>query len=53
MRRDLYQGKYAPDLERQKQFELEMEGNLPWNSEQRKNRLNAMKYDDEIVKDEL
>ena len=28
VRRDLYEGKYAPDLEQQRLWELEMNGNL-------------------------
>ena len=32
VRRDLYEGKYAPDLEKQKQFELQTNGNQRWNS---------------------
>ena len=27
----MFEGKYAPDLEKQKQFELETNGNQPWN----------------------
>ena len=30
VRRDLYEGKYAPDLEKQAEFEIEMNGNQPW-----------------------
>ena len=30
VRRDLYEGKYAPDLEKQRQFEEEMNGNRAW-----------------------
>ena len=30
VRRDLFEGKYAPDLEKQKQFELETNGNQRW-----------------------
>ena len=30
VRRDLYEGKYAPDLEQQRLFELEMNGNQRW-----------------------
>ena len=30
VRQDLFEGKYAPDLEKQKQFELETNGNQRW-----------------------
>ena len=32
VRRDLFEGKYAPDLEKQKQFELETNGNRRWDA---------------------
>ena len=32
VRRDLFEGKYAPDLEKQKLFELETNGNKRWNA---------------------
>ena len=32
VRRDLFDGKYAPDLEKQKQFELETNGNRRWDA---------------------
>ena len=30
VRQDLFEGKYAPDLQEQKLFELEMNGNQRW-----------------------
>ena len=30
VRQDLFEGKYAPDLQEQKLFELEMDGNQRW-----------------------
>ena len=30
VRRDLYQGKYAPDLDKQREFQLEMTGIQTW-----------------------
>ena len=32
VRRDLFEGKYAPDLEQQRLFELETNGNQRWDS---------------------
>ena len=32
VRRDLFEGKYAPDLEQQKLFELETGGNQRWDA---------------------
>ena len=46
MRRDLFEGKYAPDLEKQKQFELETNGNQRWDSY-------GVREDLETGKDEL
>ena len=33
VRRDLFEGKYAPDLEQQRLFELETNGNQRWDRE--------------------
>ena len=33
VRRDLYEGKYSPDTEKQKEFERETLGNLDWSDD--------------------
>ena len=53
VRRDLYEGKYAPDLEKQRIFELEWNGNKQWNVEGIVEELNDMKPDINTIKEEL
>ena len=53
VRRDLYEGKYAPDLEKQRIFELESNGNQLWNFEEVKQELHKIKPDIENAKVEL
>ena len=47
VRQDLFEGKYAPDLQEQKLFELEMNGNQRWDVG------SQLKSDREYIKDEL
>ena len=47
VRQDLFEGKYAPDLQEQKLFELEMNGNQRWDVG------SQLKSDREDIKDEL
>ena len=47
VRQDLFEGKYAPDLQEQKLFELEMNGNQRWDVG------SHLKSDRENIKDEL
>ena len=53
MRRDLFEGKYAPDLEQQRLFELETNGNQAWDVGVNKEKLTDLKSDSVDVKDEL
>ena len=53
VRRDLFEGKYAPDLEQQRLFELETNGNQRWDREVIKEELNDLKPDIANVKVEL
>ena len=50
VRKDLYEGKYAPDLEKQRIFELESNGNQLWNFEEVKQELHKIKPDIENAK---
>ena len=49
----MYEGKYAPDLEKQRTFELEWNGNKQWNFEEIKEELIDIKPDIENIKVEL
>ena len=53
MRKDLYEGKYAPDLEKQKKFELEWNGNQQWDIERVKEELIDKNPDIDNIKVEL
>ena len=43
VRRDLYQGKYAPDLDKQREFQLEMTGIQTWSDGVIKEGLDALR----------
>ena len=47
VRRDLYEGKYAPDLEKQRQFEEEMNGNRAWDDGVLEEELKAVAHNKE------
>ena len=53
VRRDLFEGKYAPDMEQQRLFELETNGNQQWDREIIKEELNDLKPGIANVKVEL
>ena len=53
VRRDLFEGKYAPDLEQQRLFELETNGNQRWDVGSVKQQLNEAPSATANVKKEL
>ena len=53
VRRDLFEGKYAPDLEQQRLFELEMSGNQQLDVQPLKEELSGLQAELENVKIEL
>ena len=53
VRKDSYEGRYAPDMEKQKLFELETNGNQAWYVGPRQEELPDVKPALENVKVEL
>ena len=53
VRKDLYEGRYAPDMEKQKLFELETNGNQAWYVGPRQEEFPNVKPSLENVKVEL